>query len=618
MFWLDWPNGNQGNNNQQGFNALSLDIVGIVAILGEGSIIRNAQASALSWHHVLPKLIPAPQALIKHEPQKRLPSALGTVVGTYSGNVRFELNFFCQLIHAADEPMKRNEVRMVELHRKLDKDKLHEEAYGVKPYGLLHALSLLGFAISISLIGLSIHLQDGFGLMATVLLSLTSSIVGFASWWTLKCEEEKPHSDTKTLPHSDVVIYYKDLGAFRIVRCDEEAVARLYFKAEECVPILSDHSYRGFALLATSTLIFGLICLSNSHNILQLAFAASYVLLNTLYWASSCLNPLKHHWTHNYTTKPINIARPDTLPEVRHVTQSTTQEWNGGHGISQLERTASPGPLSRSSTSKLEAGEAGTPAPHRPVARRASTFSKARRTFSRHIAKEQQEQNRPFTDALWTAIALTGSTRWLRLTHIVPDTVAWEQWVEEAGIVAESAWDPEHHRVIVPRLKKDGEWISGIAKPDITHTVYANRVLTIPAFLAGLLGKRRQEVEEEQKVVQLPPWDYQGRLQVLLAKNRRKRPSWPTATVLEAAGVSVQKDPKRIAYYAKKWQQKSAKTHHGAPLPGDEAILDDDEKDEVMDEQADSAQAVLNGNEIPQGQQEAGKQSTITFSEHTK
>ena len=606
MFWLNWPNGNQGNNNQQGFNALSLDIVGIVAILGEGSILRNAQASALSWHHVLPKLIPAPQALIKHEPQKRLPSALGTVVGTYSGNVRFELNFFCQLIHAADEPMKPNEVRMVELHRKHDKDKLHEEAYGVKPYGLLHALSLLGFALSVSLIGLSVHLRDGFGLMATVLLSLTSSIVGFASWWTLKCEEEKPRSDTKSLPHSDVVIFYRDLGAFRIVRCDEEAVARLYFKAEQCVPMLSDHSYRCFALVATSTLIFGLICLSNSHNILQLAFAASYVLLNTLYWASSCLNPLKHHWTHNYTTKPINIVRSDTQ-------SSTRQAPNKESEISQSERTASPTPISRSSTSKLEAGEAGMPAPKRPLPRRASTMLKARRTFSKHFAKEQQEQNRPFTDALWTAIALTASTRWLRLTHIVPDTVAWEQWVEEAGIVAESAWDPEHHRVIVPRLKKDGEWISGIAEPDIKRTVFANKEFTIPAFFAGLLGRERQEVEEEQKVVQLPPWDYQGRLQALLAKNRRKRPSWPTAAVLEAAGLKVQKDPKRVARLAKRWQEKSAQKHHGAPLPGDEAVLDDDEKDEVADGRADSAQA-----EMPSDQPNEGKQTLITFSENTK
>lgn len=622
MFWLNWPNGTQGKSgqgsNNQGFNALSLDIVGIVAILGEGSILRNAQASALSWHHVVPRLIPAPQALIKHDPEKRLPSALGTVVGAYSGNVRFELNFFCRLIHAAEEPMEKNEVRMVELHKK--KDKLHEEAYGVKPYGMLHALSLLGFAISISLVGLSIHLQDGFGLMATLLLSLTSSTVGFASRWTLRCEEEKPHYDTNTLPHSDVVIYYKDLGAFRIVRCDEEAIARLYFKAEECVPVLSDHVYRAFALFATSTLIFGLISLSNSHNILQLAFAASYVLLNTLYWASSCLNPLKHHWTHNYTTTPVNIEGS----RAAKITEPSQQELNRGDEMTEVEQMKSPEPVSRSLPSKMEAGEAHLMKANRPVlvTRRGSSMLKVPkipklgRGLSRQPTKLDKQTKR-FSDALWTAIALTGSTRWLRLTHIVPDTTAWEKWVEEAGIVAESGWDPVHHRVIVRRLTDDGKLVSAIEEPAQTFRVYANKVVTIPVFLAGLLGKKRKVVDEEQKTVRLVPWDYQGRLSALLNKYKKKRPSWPNVKTLQEAGVKVQTDPKQVEPYAKRWRERAKK--HGMPLPGDEAIQEEDERTETGDGQGRSAQAVLEDDDgTIWDESEKGKQPVVKFAGDTK
>jgi hypothetical protein len=71
-------------------DSLQLDIVGIVAILGEGSVLRNAQVSALEWHYVLPRLIPAPQALLKHEQPNRLPTKKGIVTGIYSGNTRHE------------------------------------------------------------------------------------------------------------------------------------------------------------------------------------------------------------------------------------------------------------------------------------------------------------------------------------------------------------------------------------------------------------------------------------------------------------------------------------------------------------------------------------------------
>ena len=73
------------------FADLELDIVGIVAILGEGSTSPNAQASALSWYHVLLRLYPAPQALLKNHQEKSLPVDLGVVVGAEPGRVKNEL-----------------------------------------------------------------------------------------------------------------------------------------------------------------------------------------------------------------------------------------------------------------------------------------------------------------------------------------------------------------------------------------------------------------------------------------------------------------------------------------------------------------------------------------------
>jgi len=98
------------------FSDLELDIVGIVAILGEGSASRNVQASALSWHHVLPRLYPAPQSLLKPVQETNLPVEKGIVAGALSGRVRPELNFFTQLLHPDGLP--EYSVQIVKVTRK--------------------------------------------------------------------------------------------------------------------------------------------------------------------------------------------------------------------------------------------------------------------------------------------------------------------------------------------------------------------------------------------------------------------------------------------------------------------------------------------------------------------
>jgi len=47
-----------------GFEGLQLGIVGFLTILGEGSVLANAQVSSLSKLFFLPRLLPAPQAFL--------------------------------------------------------------------------------------------------------------------------------------------------------------------------------------------------------------------------------------------------------------------------------------------------------------------------------------------------------------------------------------------------------------------------------------------------------------------------------------------------------------------------------------------------------------------------
>lgn len=70
------------------FDEFQLDIVGFLAILGEGSILSTAQISALSCLFYLPRLIPAPQALLRTARPSALPTEMATITAVHSGNIK--------------------------------------------------------------------------------------------------------------------------------------------------------------------------------------------------------------------------------------------------------------------------------------------------------------------------------------------------------------------------------------------------------------------------------------------------------------------------------------------------------------------------------------------------
>lgn len=77
---------------------LQLDIVGFLAILGEGSVLANAQVSTLSKWIFLPRLLPAPQALMRPTRPSRLETVPGWVTGVFSGNHRDSVNHIGNIV----------------------------------------------------------------------------------------------------------------------------------------------------------------------------------------------------------------------------------------------------------------------------------------------------------------------------------------------------------------------------------------------------------------------------------------------------------------------------------------------------------------------------------------
>lgn len=265
------------------FDSLQLDIVGFLAILGEGSVLVNAQVSTLSRFIYLPRLLPAPQALIKPARPEKLSHAIGKVVGAHSGNHNSHVNHIAHLLHDGDS-LPPYSVRCMSI----TKDETRP-ACKARTTGPLTWLAILGCVLSIALSVLSIVFNDGMALLATMLLSFLSTVIGFGAKWSLKLPVRK---SKREVPPGDVVIKYPQ-GAFLIIKCHEDVARELYWAPEKCEYKVGVQTYRVVSLVGTLMLMFGVIFLASATQMLQICFAASYMVLNAAYWTVAALPP---HW----------------------------------------------------------------------------------------------------------------------------------------------------------------------------------------------------------------------------------------------------------------------------------------------------------------------------------
>ena len=207
------------------------------------------------------------------------------VIGARSGGIRNLVNHIAHLLHS-QEPLESYAVRCERI-TKPDREK----SVTAKTFGPLAWVELLGAAMSLALLILSITRDDGFALCTTILLSLLSSMIGLGSRWSLQLMKRK---SSRRVPKDNVVIKYPN-GAFLVVKCDEDIARELYWHPEECIYAYGDTTYRIISLVGTITLMFGVICLGNSTLFLQIGFAASYMILNAAYWVVAAL-PQQWHW----------------------------------------------------------------------------------------------------------------------------------------------------------------------------------------------------------------------------------------------------------------------------------------------------------------------------------
>jgi hypothetical protein len=95
--WITDSNNNSSNSNNPRYPHINLlyiqlDIVGFLAVLGEGAVLANAQVASLSRITYIPRLMPAPQALIRPSRPEKLSAHFGYATSVHSGNIRHNIN----------------------------------------------------------------------------------------------------------------------------------------------------------------------------------------------------------------------------------------------------------------------------------------------------------------------------------------------------------------------------------------------------------------------------------------------------------------------------------------------------------------------------------------------
>ncbi|KAH7028029.1 uncharacterized protein B0I36DRAFT_246508 [Microdochium trichocladiopsis] len=444
--------------------AWRLDVVTLLAVIGESSIADHSQTITASALCLLPRIIPAPQALLKPSRPVRLPEVKAKMTGVYSGVVLDSVGFFANIIHPLDElpafafkvleitHTDMNTAGDVELGQRVttngrpllsrlrtgqtatalsqprsaksvripgpppDAELAPAEAQprtsaisrasrrdgedpqpGIKrrhtvkervqdfvanptlantqerpaiPATLLspvHILAVFSLCLTLGIIAVAAVVKDATAIVAVSLIAIQSSVVGLASWWRPVLMKR---SHTNKVPDGDVVIRTRE-GAFLVIKCTEEVARELYYGTDECDYHVGPLTYRALMGIGTFLLMVTVILLGNCKWWSQVFIAASYILLNGLYWLLGML-PKKLFW---------DLSRY----EVRDITPDYAQ---GAHGETD--------------------------------------------------PSDQREGVKSFTRTLWWAIRETKRTAWVEKNGAAPITPQWREWLAEAEHAAKN------------------------------------------------------------------------------------------------------------------------------------------------------------------------------------
>ncbi|KAG9237822.1 hypothetical protein BJ875DRAFT_517365 [Amylocarpus encephaloides] len=368
-----------------------LDIVSLLAVVGEGSMEAHMQPMTSSWTCMLPRIMPAPQALLNSSPPTRMPQVPASVVGVTNGTLVDSLNFFPNIIHPIDD-LPAFAFKLYEIKHKANvvpqelpvfsKEKIsvgEKEAQQLGLQGSETTIRHIQKAVTQVLLDGTPHITTQ-ALSPLNLLSILSCLltIGLFIWAALitdgtACLALSPVLKKRvfngTVPEGDVVIRTRE-GAFVVVKCNEEVARELYTGTEECTYFATTGTFRILVDFGTFLLMCSVVLLRNCDFAMQAGIGGSYIILNGAFWLVSLVSKDRFWDLSIYDVKEIT-------PQDALGADQNDEKYSGNkEGLASYTRT------------------------------------------------------------MWYAIRETRKTAWVKRSGATPSNTEWEEWLREAEEMA--------------------------------------------------------------------------------------------------------------------------------------------------------------------------------------
>ncbi|KAK7942679.1 uncharacterized protein PG986_011792 [Apiospora aurea] len=414
-----------------------LDVVTLLAVIGESSIGDHAQAITASTVCLLPRIIPAPQAFLKPTRPTRMPETRAKMTGVFSGttleshadrNIVGGLQVSKPAAHPkgviskifskggrisssisdrsgqlprtradvesgtrgttsglqtnagadGDAPIqgiaRRPTMRERVQDYMADPGTNNEKRPAVPPALWSPVHILSAFSFLLSIAIIVVAaIQEDGTAIFAVVFVSIVSSIVGVASWWKPVLMSRSHRNK--VPKGDVVIRTRE-GAFILIECTEEVARELYAGTEECNYRVGAKAYQVLMGIGTFLLMVSVILLGNCKWVTQVLIGASYVILNGLYWIMGLL-PKRLFWDlSRYTCE--DVTPPDSRDAAEHAN-------NGREGVPSFTRT------------------------------------------------------------LWYVIRETQRTAWVERSGAAPSTAHWKAWLTEAEVAATQGrrnWTP--------------------------------------------------------------------------------------------------------------------------------------------------------------------------------
>ncbi|PLB48308.1 hypothetical protein P170DRAFT_456874 [Aspergillus steynii IBT 23096] len=284
------------------------DLVGLLAIIGESIIDEVVQPLTASRTVLLPRLLPAPHALIRPSRRAALPSTPVTVVGIHTGIQLQSVPYFPSIIHQLDliQPFEFQEMSIKMAYTEEPASHgTHDKLATVRALAPLKVITIL--------------------IVAIPLVSFASSFHSAASFWQ---SDAKPRV-SGTNPPGDLALRTRE-GAFIVVHCSQE-VARLLYTGEGRCRYVAGAAYRVLIYVGTLFLMVGIVVMSNCSWTMQVTLGISYLALNVVYMFCALTPEVSRLW--HWELRMIDAVMNTTIQSSNY----TEVLWHGIRATKSIE-----------------------------------------------------------------------------------------------------------------------------------------------------------------------------------------------------------------------------------------------------------------------------------------